>query len=385
MKEPLLDVNVANRGERGMLGIAISKVAEEKASGNLSSPITYVFLYFTESKTKDTGDLCKEFVENEVVGNRLYRYQLSEDGTQLINPKLLLSLPATIAAVHQGGKILIGPDDNLYLIVGDINHFTQTQNLKNNLQPNGTSIIYRITQDGLAPFDNPFGNHSSVNKFYAYGIRNSFGLDFDPITGHLWDTENGEDVFDEINLVEPGFNSGWTQIQGPSKLFRNFGEYNLVKNIFNQSSTEGKYRDPEFSWNLTVGVTDIKFFNSDKLGKQYENDMFVADVDNSNLYRFKLNQERTGLMLCGPLSDGVANTPKEAEDQLVVARGFGNIIDMEVSPDGYLYIAAIESYYPNVYDNGIIYKVVPSISESPNKENNQYLSNCHEDTKQKNP
>ena len=54
----------------------------------------------------------------------------------------------------------------------------------------------------------------SLNKYYAYGIRNSFGIDFDPVTGNLWDTENGPGFGDEINLVEPGFNSGWSRVQG---------------------------------------------------------------------------------------------------------------------------------------------------------------------------
>ena len=45
-------------------------------------------------------------------------------------------------------------------------------------------------------------------SYYAYGIRNSFGIDFDPITGALWDTENGEIGYDEVNLIKPGFNSG---------------------------------------------------------------------------------------------------------------------------------------------------------------------------------
>ena len=52
------------------------------------------------------------------------------------------------------------------------------------------------------------GNTYPLNLYYAYGIRNSFGMDFDPVTGKLWDTENGPDYGDEINLVEPGFNSG---------------------------------------------------------------------------------------------------------------------------------------------------------------------------------
>ena len=54
--------------------------------------------------------------------------------------------------------------------------------------------------------------------YYSYGLRNSFGIDFDPLTGKLWDTENGDDFGDEINLVEPGFNSGWSKVQGTRTL-----------------------------------------------------------------------------------------------------------------------------------------------------------------------
>ena len=116
INEPLLDVNVATRGERGMLGIAVAKDFQGNGSSIITDndddlstngtkragPITnleqsssnptktYVFLYFTESRTKDTGDVCEELLENEVIGNRLYRYELAPNGTKLINPKLLL-------------------------------------------------------------------------------------------------------------------------------------------------------------------------------------------------------------------------------------------------------------------------------------------------------
>ena len=56
---------------------------------------------------------------------------------------------------------------------------------------------------------------ANIQKVFAYGIRNSFGMAFDPDEGNLWTQENGEDAFDEINLVEPGFNGGWIQIMGP--------------------------------------------------------------------------------------------------------------------------------------------------------------------------
>ena len=60
-----------------------------------------------------------------------------------------------------------------------------------------------------------------MHRYYAYGIRNSFRIPIDPVTGNLWETENGEDAYDEINLVKPGFNSGWDKVMGP--ISRNSG------------------------------------------------------------------------------------------------------------------------------------------------------------------
>jgi aldose sugar dehydrogenase len=397
VEEPLLDVNVAYRGERGMLGIAIAKNYQDgndasivtnndalsmnstgiagsmtsnlEQSSNLTKK-TYVFLYFTESRTKDTNDVCEEILENEVIGNRLYRYELAPNGTKLINPKLLLSLPATFSAIHQGGKMLVVPNNNLYLIVGDISRTaTRAQNDKDGENANGTSVIYRIKIDGEPAEGNPFADDPSLAKFYAYGIRNSFGLDIDSITGHVWDTENGENNFDEINLVEPGFNSGWTVIQGFAKNRQNFNFSELADTLSNKSTIRGVYRDPEFVWNATVGVTDIELFNSDKLGEQYKNDMFVASIVDENLYRFELNENRTELFLCGLLADKIANKPIETE-QSVVAHGFGGITDIETSPDGYLYLAAVKEYYPDFDSSGIVYKVIPMAnSTSPSEIN----------------
>jgi aldose sugar dehydrogenase len=396
IEEPLLDVNVAYRGERGMLGIAIAKNFQgydpsiinnkddlgpngtEIAGSITTSPeqpsnitTTYVFLYFTESRTKDTNDVCEELLENEVIGNRLYRYELAPNGTKLINPKLILSLPATFSAIHQGGKMLVDPDNNLYLIVGDISRTaTRAQNDKDGENANGTSVIYKIKMDGEPADGDPFVDDPLLTKFYAYGIRNSFGLDIDSITGHVWDTENGENNFDEINMVEPGFNSGWAAIQGFVRDRQNFNFSELADTLSNKSTIRGVYSDPEFVWNVTVGVTDIEFFNSDKLGEQYKNDMFVASIVNENLYRFELNGNRTELRLCGLLADKIANNPIEQEES-VIAHGFGSITDIETGPDGYLYLAAVKEYYPDFDSSGIVYKVVPSAnSTSPSEINN---------------
>ena len=81
-----------------------------------------------------------------------------------------------------------------------------------------------------------------MHKYYAYGIRNSFGIAFDPLTGNLWETENGENTYDEINLVKPGFNSGWKIIMGPLSRSSGVTENDLV------SFPGSHYTYPVFSW-----------------------------------------------------------------------------------------------------------------------------------------
>ena len=206
--EPLLDVNVANSVERCMCGIAISKHDSK----------TYVFLYYTEINGKDGEDRQGK----EPIANRLYRYELV--GNKLVDPLLLLDLPANPGPRHNGGAIIIGPDENLYVPIGDVDGSfkeqdteTVTQNYNDGVGPDGRSGILRITQNGQPAGPGILGDSLPLSLYYAYGIRNSFGLGFDPVTGNLWETENGPEEGDEINLVEPGFNSGWQQVHGLAK------------------------------------------------------------------------------------------------------------------------------------------------------------------------
>ena len=144
----------------------------------------------------------------------------ADDATNLIDPKLLISLPAGPGSIHNGGKMLIGPDNNLYFTIGDMkNHDILINNKKKGSFPDGRSGILRITQTGETVEDGfKLGKKNPLDKYYSYGIRNSFGLDFDPLNGNLWDSELGPWYGDEINLVEPGFNSGWSKIQGIWKI-----------------------------------------------------------------------------------------------------------------------------------------------------------------------
>jgi glucose/arabinose dehydrogenase len=312
-------------------------------------------------------------------GNRLYRYDLdlnnnNSNNSKLTNPLLLLNLPASpppqragTEKNHNGGKVLIGPDNNVYLGIGDVGgHRGQSENNPNGIAPDGTSGILRVTQDGQIVDNPPLGTDTiPLSLYYAYGMRNTFGMDFDPLTGDLWDTENGNTFGDEINLVNPGFNSGWSQVAGIWEAGSKPGPVigadsnNPPKDLVTFDG-KGVYRAPEFTWLQTVAPTALKFLSSDRLGKQYENTIFVGDVDYGRLYNFKLNEDRTGLVIAAndsPLVDKVANTPDEMTKQagVTIGQGFGVITDMQVGPeDGYLYILTLQ---------GSLYRIVPNTSE----------------------
>ena len=328
--EPLLDVAVANDGERGMLGTAVSRE---------NDTTTYVFLYFTESGGGVDGDDTQGVPP---AGNRLYRYELQ--GNQLVNPTLLLDLPALPGPRYNGGPLLIGPDNNVYVIIGDVGgHTTMVQNFENGPGPDGTSGILRVGKNGEAP-ESIIGTDAFAKYYFAYGMRSSHGMDFDPMTGVLWNTENGAPFVDEINLVNAGFNSGWKIVQG--MVPPNYNLTDLV--MFNE---ESHYSNPEFTWTEPVNPTALEFFNSSELGQQYENNIFVGDTSNGTIYRFQLNENRSAFVLEGALDDTVANTPEEAENA-IFGTGFGGITDMKTGPDGYLYILS--------FVDGTLFRVVPA-------------------------
>jgi len=343
----LLDVNVATDGYRGLLGITTFT----------SNNLTNIFLYFTEANTRD-GDDTDKSNPREPLGNRLYRYDWKDN--KIINPKLLLDLPALPGPRHPGGIVAVGPDDNLYVTVGDIDgtfregYETRTQNYQNGSSPDGRSGILRVTQDGKPVGNGVLGNEFPLDLYFAYGIRNSFGIDWDPVTGNLWDTENGPHYGDEINLVEPGFNSGWAVVQGLWK--PNLDERGELLSIPPPKLVDfdgrGKYSPPELIWNTPIAPTAIKFYNSEKMGNDYKNDLFVADANTGSIYHFDLNENRSGLQLQGPLKDKIVEDFSELNNS-IFAKGFGRITDMEIGPDGCLYVVSSED------DGTVVYRITP--------------------------
>jgi glucose/arabinose dehydrogenase len=174
------------------------------------------------------------------------------------------------------------------------------------------------------------------------------------MTGKLWDAENGEDVFDEINLVEPGFNSGWKSVMGPIGSNTGVTESDLV-NI-----PGSHYADPVFSWAESRGVTDIEFLNSSAFGSIYENGIFAGDITSGILYYFQPNAERTGMGLENDplLNDMVADSDDELSG-VTLGTGFTGISEIETGPDGNLYIL---TYDRENEGQGSLMKIIPSSS-----------------------
>ena len=306
-EKPVLDVSVDSIGEKGLLGI--------------TSVNSSVYLYFTEAKTD--GD--------KSLGNKIYKYEWN--GNSLLNPILLNELPSS--SIHNGGAMVTGLDNQVYAVIGDTGKYGPLQNklLENLFPPDtpdymDTSVILRVDPEG---------------PYQAMGIRNSFGLAIDPVTGNLWATENGDDDFDEINLVSDKFNSGWNKIMGPAT-------ESELDNLPNYE--DYVYDEPEFSWEEVVAPTGLNFGKFQEISN-YNDSLFVGDCNTGNLYKFELNQDRDGFEFStSSLQDNVINK-NESMDELIIGTGFGCVTDIERGSDGFLYVVSLSE--------GTIFRIIPTI------------------------
>lgn len=304
---PVLDVNVNSVGEKGMLGI--------------TSVGSTVYLYFTEAN-EDGG---------ESLGNRIYKYEWIDDS--LVNPILLKELPSNVS--HNGGAMVTGLDNQVYAVIGDTLRYALLQN----------KPIEWLEGDDIEFKDNGVILELETEKpYFAMGIRNSFGLAIDPVTGNLWATENGDDDFDEINLVPEKFNSGWIVIMGPateSELADLPGYKDYV------------YDDPEFTWEKVVAPTGLDFAQFHEIDN-YDNSLFVGDCNTGNLYKFELNEGRNGFEFSSTfLQDKMVNK-NETMDEIIIGTGFGCITDVERGPDGFLYVVSLSE--------ATVFRILPAAS-----------------------
>ncbi len=343
--DPVLTVDVNSASERGLLGIVINS---EQPPG--------VFLYYTEAVP---------------LANRVYRYDWNPGLGILENPQLLLDLPATPGPNHDGGVLVLGPPAAgashglpgdgapLYAVIGDLNRDGKLQNFSAGDSPDDTGVVFRVDQAGEPFPGNPFTPYcegdeaqtcatdpecgvdgpciTEVASYWAYGVRNCFGLGLDPVTGVLWDTENGPGSWDEVNRLPAGTNSGWEQIMGPDS-----EDPQDPDDLWDMPGEGSTYSDPEFSWFDTNAPTGILFPAGSKLGPDYDNQVLVADNNRGQLYAMPLNGLRTGLDLSGfpALTDLIADDDDEA-DLVRLGTGFAALTDVELGPDGKVYVVDI--------------------------------------------
>jgi aldose sugar dehydrogenase len=400
-----LDLPVNFGSERGLLGIALHPDFPTNPG---------VYLFWTESSTgADTGVLN----ETPLLGNRVDRFVWT--GSALVFDRSLIRLRAiqqdftTVTTPfgtftqpergnHDGGVIAFGPDRKLYVLFGDVGRRGQLQNLRNGPfgpgvpddqfggpQPDDahlSGVVLRLNDDGSTPSDNPFfaagaaiGGEVGANfqQIYSYGLRNSFGMAFDPASGTLWTQENGEDAFDELNRVEPGQNSGWVQIAGPASRvaeykaiettslhhedFPNLQQFRWGPGRIADTPAEAlsrlfvlpgsRYSDPEFSWKHVLAPAAIGFVDGRGLGPQYENDLFVGfsvpEPLGGPLFRLNLSGNRRNIAVDDPrLDDLVADNltfhDMTESESLLIGTNFGIVTDIDTAPSGELLVVSLD-------------------------------------------
>jgi aldose sugar dehydrogenase len=422
---PVLDLAVNSSSERGLLGIALHP-------GFPATP--WVYLYHTESSTGADGNAVTDV---PLLGNRVDRFVW--DGSTLAFDRNIVRLRAfqndrnnvadpmlpVLRGNHNGGVIRFGHDGRLYVIIGDNGRRGWMQNIAQGLITNTggqvaddefggpapddahlTGVILRLADDGSTPADNPFHESgaqigrriggtlgaevgANLQRVFAYGVRNSFGMTVDPRNGQLWTSENGGRAFDEINRVERGFNGGWVQLMGPLARVEDYKAIELAAGVgangpnglqqlrfpataiqddFNRARQQmvglpgAKLRDPEFSWKHVVPPAGLGFIAGSGLGAQYDGDLIVGSAvlrpvaappsvmaNPGHLYRFRLNGGRTQFVFDDPrLKDKVAdNTGRDdwqtEGEEILWGLDFGIVTHIETGPDGALYLVSPSS------------------------------------------
>jgi aldose sugar dehydrogenase len=400
VQSTVLDLPVNSASERGLLGIALHP--HFFTTGR-------VYLYWTESLSGTDSD---DLADVPLLGNRVDRFIWN--GSTLTLDKNIVKLRAFQADAgqplrgnHDGGVIRFGPDEKLYIVIGDNGRRGQLQNLVNGPFGPGidddqfggpepddahlTGVILRLNDDGTTPSSNPFfGTGASIGgqvganiqKIFAYGLRNSFGMAFDPVSGALWEQENGDDSFSEVNRADPGFNSGWVQIMGPPERVAQFKTIEttvtpsppdpfaatyfglqqirwLPTNIADSPAEAlsrlfmlpgAHYSAPELSWKFEVAPAGIGFLHSSALGPQYQNDLFVGGarpfLEGGHLFRLNLTGNRQKIGVDDPrLADRVADNLHKWEitesESLLFGRNFGVGTDVQTGPNGNLYVVSL--------------------------------------------
>ena len=434
VQSTVLDLGVNFASERGLLGIALHPNFPANPG---------VYLYWTcrstalpadpffpdETRCLDANMFAadtEEILQVPLLGNRVDRFVWN--GSTLTFDHNLIMLRAfqndgapvpagqgdeeqPARGNHDGGVLRFGPDGKLYIFFGDNGRRGQLQNLPcgptancpGPAQPDDqfggpepddahfTGVIIRLNADGTTPTDNPFFAAGAtipgqvgenIKKIFAYGLRNGFGMDFDPVSGALWEQENGDDSFSELNRVDPGFNSGWVQIMGPPERIAQykaietspendpclgtpyFGlqQFRWSPTLIADSAGEAmsrlfvlpgsQYSAPEFSWKFEVSPGAIGFVRGRGLGPQYENDLFMGGahsfLQGRHVFHFNLSCNRRKIGVDDPrledrVADNLCKFDLTESESLLIGRNFGTVTDIQTGPNGNLFVVSIDT------------------------------------------
>ena len=240
--------NVVGNTEQGLVGIALHPKFPRAP---------YVYAFATRS--------IQGHLQDQIIRIR----SVSGSGRKM---KVLASARASSTHMHSGGRILFGPDGMLYAVLGDATSPSASQS-PNSLR----GKVLRMTPFGGVPDDNPIAG----SRIYARGIRNSFGMAFDPGSRRLWETDNGPECNDELNRIIPGRNMGW----GPSATCAGAAPRNT-----NQDGPSPVL--PERWFNPTIAPTGLAFCRECRLGPMSEDALIFGDYNNGTLWRAQLSFDR---------------------------------------------------------------------------------------------
>src|SRR6187549_3909208 len=261
------------------------------------------------------------------------------DGRQLEDVRKIFVADAWETGGNLGGKILFGPDETLYVTVGDRDRLCCTGTEDNSLRMKAQSLdnhvgkTLRIKDDGSVPPDNPFvGRAGAKPEIYTYGHRNGYGLAFNPATGELWQAEIGPMGGDEVNILLPGHNYGWPLVST--------GRNYTGTLVSDQPWARPGMDNPRIHWVPSISPSSIMFYTGDKFPR-WKNNLFVGALTTRQLIRVAFNQpsqaeRREGLLI-----------PMDTRPR-----------DVQQSPDGYIYVATEQSSGGNAAD-GMVLRIEP--------------------------
>lgn len=275
--------DVRSSGEQGLLGLAIDPAWPEKR---------FVYAY----ATRQVGSLQ----------NQILRIKVKKDVG--VSRKVIWTLDTVAGTYHDGGHIDFGPDGKLYAVVGEGHNPARAQSLTTD-----AGKVLRMTRKGKAPRNNPFDG----SRIYSYGLRNSFGFAFDPQSGTLWQTENGPECVDEINVIEAGQNYAW----GSSQTCSGTSPQNV-----NQDGPEPRML-PLRWFTPTIAPTGLAFCE----------DCGLPDSDGALLFGAANNGEIREIELTGDRK-GVASMS-------LVYDFAGAVLSMQAAPDGRIYFSSPNTIY----------------------------------------